>query len=115
MISLVRLNALKTASLRSSKTYAAARIQPIRMKESWSHSTNEPVKTAKDVDTDKAAFNVELSQEEINEMKKHQDEFGGEKVTERHKHAETYSKGFKDLKDKGRRTAEEQNRPEDYM
>lgn len=115
MTLLLTLNALKPIALRPS-AIAATRIQPSRFQTVWSHSTNETVKTNKDVNTDQKAFNVEITQEELNQMKKLSDEFGKSKdKSDSKKFAQENAKGFKDLKDKGKRTAEEQDRPEDYM
>ncbi|ODQ57004.1 hypothetical protein WICANDRAFT_81237 [Wickerhamomyces anomalus NRRL Y-366-8] len=113
MTLLMRLNTLKPIAVRSS---AAARCQQYRFQTVWSHSTNEKVKTDKDINSDQKAFNVEITQEELNKMKKLSDEFGksNEKGYSK-KVADENSKGYKDLKEKGRRTAEEQDRPEDYM
>lgn len=110
MSSLLRLNTFKSVSR---TTANVARAQPYRFKTTYSHSTSKTVKTEKDVNTDQKAFNEEISQEELNEMKKFSDEFAKKQTSE--KASAKYSKGFKDLKDKGNRTAEEQNRPEDYM
>lgn len=110
MSSLLRLNTLKTIS---KTTAISTRTIQYRPKTTYSHSTNETVKTEKDVNTDQKAFNEEISQEELNEMKKFSDEFAKKQSSE--KSSTKYAQGFKDLKDKGQRTAEEQNRPEDYM
>ncbi|CCH45135.1 Ubiquitin carboxyl-terminal hydrolase [Wickerhamomyces ciferrii] len=111
MLSMYRKNILK--SLARSRSIPVT--QPRRFQTVWSHSTNEKVKTSADVNTDKKPFNEEVSQEKLDEMKKHSDSFEQSSKKETTEYTKKYSEGFKNLKDKGKRTAEEQARAEDYI
>lgn len=76
-----------------------------------SSSTSTP--NSEPIDED-APFNTEVSQEEIDANIKDYDKFvhnetSGQEFVKQH------YKGFKDLQDKGTKTPEEQERPEDYM
>ncbi|KAH3663430.1 hypothetical protein WICMUC_005956 [Wickerhamomyces mucosus] len=77
-----------------------------------SSSTTSSESTPPSKDSEK--FNTEFTQKDYDEHVKETIEY--EKSDgDGKKHIEFNIKGFKDLQEKGNRTAEEQDRPEDYM
>ncbi|KAH3663431.1 hypothetical protein WICMUC_005957 [Wickerhamomyces mucosus] len=61
---------------------------------------------------DTSKFNKEFNQQEYDHNAEQHSDLTNKSGKE---HVEHNTKGFKDLQEKGSRTAQEQNRPEDYM
>jgi hypothetical protein len=75
--------------------------------------TSSATSTGSRPSDDEKPFNTEVTQEEINIHIKEYDTFM--KNGDSKEYVKQHYKGFKDLQDKGEKTAEEQDRPEDYM
>lgn len=60
------------------------------------------------------AFNTEVSAEELKKNTKAYEDFKSGKHSSK-KHVENSHEGFESLKDKGDKTAKEQDRPDDFM